>query len=77
MRLLAFFDAGRGANNNVTSASTLPSTVTLASFGAGLRYTLGRDFSLRLDVARVLLNGNSVTEQRGDLNAHLSAILGF
>ena len=77
LRLLGFFDAARGANNNVTAASTVPSTLTLASFGAGLRYTLGRDFSLRLDVARVLLNGNSVTEQRGDLNAHLSAILGF
>ncbi|MEN2674706.1 ShlB/FhaC/HecB family hemolysin secretion/activation protein [Herbaspirillum huttiense] len=77
LRLLGFVDAARGANNNVTAASTVPSTLTLASFGAGLRYTLGRDFSLRLDVARVLLNGNSVTEQRGDLNAHLSAILGF
>ncbi len=77
LRLLAFVDLGRGANNNVTAASTLPSTVTLASFGAGLRYILGRDVSLRLDVARVLLNGNSATEQRGDLNAHLSAILGF
>lgn len=77
LRLLGFVDAARGANNNVTAASTVPSTLTLASFGAALRYTLGRDFSLRLDVARVLLNGNSVTEQRGDLNAHLSAILGF
>lgn len=77
LRLLGFVDAARGANNNVTGASTVPSTLTLASFGAGLRYTLGRDFTLRLDVARVLLNGNSVTEQRGDLNAHLSAILGF
>lgn len=77
LRLLGFVDAARGANNNVTAASTVPSTLTLASFGAGLRYTLGRDFNLRLDVARVLLNGHSVTEQRGDLNAHLSAILGF
>ncbi|TDY91249.1 UNVERIFIED_ORG: hemolysin activation/secretion protein [Herbaspirillum seropedicae] len=77
LRLLGFVDAARGANNNVTAASTVPSTLTLASFGTGLRYTLGRDFTLRLDVARVLLNGNSVTEQRGDLNAHLSAILGF
>lgn len=77
LRLLGFVDAARGANNNVTAASTVPSTLTLASFGAGLRYTLGRDFTLRLDVARVLLNGHSVTEQRGDLNAHLSAILGF
>lgn len=77
LRLLGFVDAGRGANNNVTAASTLSSTVTLASVGAGLRYTLGRDISLRLDVARVLLNGKSATEQRGDLNAHLSATLGF
>ncbi len=77
MRLLAFVDAGRGANNNVTSSSQVQSTLTLASIGAGLRYALGRDFNLRLDVARVLLNGNSITEQRGDLNAHLSATLGF
>ncbi|MFJ3057976.1 ShlB/FhaC/HecB family hemolysin secretion/activation protein [Herbaspirillum sp. NPDC087042] len=77
MRLLAFVDAGRGANNNVTASSSVPSTLTLASIGAGLRYALGRDFNLRLDVARVLLNGNSATEQRGDLNAHLSATLGF
>lgn len=77
MRLLAFIDAGRGANNNVTASSSVSSTLTLASIGAGLRYALGRDFNLRLDVARVLLNGNSTTEQRGDLNAHLSATLGF
>ncbi|KAF1044236.1 MAG: Hemolysin transporter protein ShlB [Herbaspirillum frisingense] len=77
MRLLAFIDAARSANNNVTATSPIQSTLSLASIGAGMRYTLGRDFSLRLDVARVMVNGNSATEKRGDLNAHLSAILGF
>lgn len=76
MRLLAFLDAGRGANNN-TDGSTVKATMSLASIGAGLRYSLGRDFVLKLDVARVLLNGDSATEKRGDLNAHLSATLGF
>ena len=77
LRLLAFVDLGRGSNNNVTPAAQVPSTLNLASVGVGMRYALGRDLTLRLDVARVLANGNSVTENRGDLNAHLSAILGF
>ncbi|EJM96069.1 hemolysin activation/secretion protein [Herbaspirillum sp. YR522] len=76
LRLLGFIDAGRGFNNN-TGGSTLASTVSVASIGLGARYALGRDFNLRLDVARVQLNGGASTEKRGDLNAHLSAVLGF
>ena len=76
LRLLGFIDAGRGFNNN-TDGNALASTLSVASIGFGARYALGRDFNLRLDVARVQLNGGASTEKRGDLNAHLSAVLGF
>ncbi len=76
LRLLAFYDIGRG-HNNKTAGSALAPSMTVASFGFGARYSLGRDFNLRLDVARVANAGHSPTEKRGDLKAHLSAILGF
>ncbi|WP_237772378.1 ShlB/FhaC/HecB family hemolysin secretion/activation protein [Herbaspirillum robiniae] len=76
LRLLAFYDIGRGYNNK-TAGSALAPNMTVASIGFGARYTLGRDFNLRLDVARVSIAGTSQTENRGDLNAHLSATLGF
>lgn len=76
LRLLAFYDIGRGYNSNVGS-SGIPSSMTVASIGFGARYALGRDFNLKLDVARVAIAGTSLTEKRGDLNAHVSANLGF
>ncbi|MBP0598550.1 ShlB/FhaC/HecB family hemolysin secretion/activation protein [Herbaspirillum sp. LeCh32-8] len=77
LRLLGFYDLGRGFNNNAGGVTLIPSTMTVASLGVGARYNLGRDFVLRLDVARVAISGTSATEKRGDLNAHLSAVLGF
>ena len=76
LRLLAFYDAGRGYNTHIGN-SDLPSSVTVSSIGVGARYTLGRDLSIKVDVARVGAPGNSVTEQSGDFNAHVSATLGF
>ncbi len=76
LRLLVFYDIGRGYNNK-TAGSALASSMTVASIGFGARYNVGRDFNLRLDVARVSIAGTSQTEKRGDLNAHLSATLGF
>jgi len=76
LRLLSFYDVGRGYNNHLGN-SVLPSTVSVSSIGVGARYTLGRDFNLKLDVARVAVPGNSTTEHRGDYNAHVSATLGF
>ncbi|WP_173830617.1 ShlB/FhaC/HecB family hemolysin secretion/activation protein [Herminiimonas arsenitoxidans] len=76
LRLLAFYDIGRGYNNKVGSTG-IPSSMTVASIGVGARYVLGRDFNLRLDVARVQNAGTAITESRGDVNAHLSATLGF
>lgn len=76
LRGLLFVDAGYGANRN-TAGSYVPAHTHVASTGAGLRYTLTRDFSARLDVARVLEPGSSYTEKRGDWRAHLSAMLAF
>ena len=76
LRLLAFFDIGHGHNDNV-GTSGIPSNLNVSSIGVGARYTLGRNVSLRLDVADVGMPGNSLTEKRGDVNAEVSAILGF
>jgi len=76
LRLLAFYDIGRGYNNNVGGGSVVNS-VTVSSMGIGARYSFSRDFNVKLDVARVSVPGTSSTEKRGDLNAHISAILGF
>jgi hemolysin activation/secretion protein len=76
LRGVFFVDAGHGTNNNVGS-SGVPGSVTISSMGAGLRYVLSRDFSLNVDLARVNNAGTSVTEKRGDWNAHLSASLAF
>ncbi|MNY46133.1 hypothetical protein D3C86_1812840 [compost metagenome] len=76
LRALAFVDAGYGANRNA-AGSYLPGHTQVASAGVGARYALGRDFSARLDVARVLDAGISRTEQRGDWRAHLSAMFAF
>ena len=76
LRGVFFIDAGHGSNNKVGS-SGLPGSVTVSSVGAGLRYVLSRDFSLNVDLARVNNAGTSLTEKRGDWNAHLSASLAF
>jgi hemolysin activation/secretion protein len=76
LRALAFLDAGYGANKQ-SGGTYLPRSVSVSSAGVGLRYGYGRDFSLRLDLARVNNPGTSSSEQRGDWNAHLSANLSF
>jgi len=76
LRLLGFYDIGRGYNNHVGVSGILPS-MTVSSVGVGARYALGRDFNVKLDIARVGASGNSLTEKRGDINAHVSALLGF
>ncbi|WP_332746125.1 ShlB/FhaC/HecB family hemolysin secretion/activation protein [Hydrogenophaga sp.] len=76
LRALVFVDAGYGSNRK-TSGTYLPSHTHVASTGMGARYGMSRDFSVRLDVARVLDSGSSFTEKRGDWRAHLSAMLAF
>jgi len=76
LRALVFFDAGQGSNSR-TAGTAVPGRVHVSSVGVGARYGWGRDFSLRLDIARVNDAGPSLTEKRGDWRAHLSAMLAF
>ena len=76
LRLLAFVDAGHGSNKR-TDGTLVPHNVDVSSVGFGTRYTWSRDFSLRLDVARVLSAGSSFTEQSGDWRAHFLAVLAY
>lgn len=76
LRGLLFVDTGYGANRKA-AGTYLPSHTNVASTGMGARYNASRDFSVRLDLARVLASGRSFTEKRGDWRAHLSAMFAF
>lgn len=76
LRGLVFVDAGYGANRKA-AGTYLPGSTNVASTGVGARYSLSRDFSVRLDVARVLAAGSSFTEKCGDWRAHVSATFAF
>ena len=76
LRLLSFYDLGRGYNSNIGAGAT-PAMVTVASIGAGARYAAGKDFNVRADLARVMNPGTAAVERRGDWHAHISAVLGF
>jgi hemolysin activation/secretion protein len=81
LRLLGFYDFGAGYNSHLGN-STTPATISVASIGIGARYTAGKDFNLRADLARVTIPGRTSTidpssVRRGDWRAHISAVLGF
>ncbi|MGP1678091.1 MAG: ShlB/FhaC/HecB family hemolysin secretion/activation protein [Burkholderiales bacterium] len=77
LRLLAFYDFARGYNHNVPAGSLTPTNVSVASLGAGLRYALGKDFSLRFDLAQVVDAGPPGTKERGDWRGHLNVMIAF
>jgi hemolysin activation/secretion protein len=87
LRVLAFYDLAHGYNHSVPAGSFTPERIGLASIGAGLRYTVGKNFSLRFDLARVLDAGpaNPVanatptlsSKERGDWRGHLNVMIGF
>ena len=76
LRALVFADAGHGFNSHV-GASGIPASATVSSLGVGLRAGFGRDFTARVDVARVGDAGGSATEHRGDWNAHVAVAYAF
>jgi hemolysin activation/secretion protein len=76
LRLLSFYDLGRGYNSHIGTGAT-PAVVTVASIGAGLRYAAGKDFNVRVDLARVINPGTAALVSSGDWRAHVSAVLGF
>ena len=77
LRALVFFDFAHGYNHNVAVGSLTPANVGVASAGAGLRYALAKDFSLRFDLAQVLDGGPPGTKERGDWRGHLNVMIAF
>jgi hemolysin activation/secretion protein len=78
LRALAFYDFARGYNHNVAAGSLTPPTrIGIASIGAGVRYALGKDFSLRFDLAQVVDAGPPNTKERGDWRGHLNVMIAF
>jgi hemolysin activation/secretion protein len=87
LRALAFYDIAHGYNHNVPAGSATPGSIGLASLGAGLRYTVGKNFSLRFDLARVMDAGPAnpvanttptlTSKERGDWRGHLNVMIGF
>ena len=87
LRALAFYDFAHGYNHNVPAGSLTPGSLSVASIGAGLRYALGKNFSLRFDLARVIEAGppnptpnttpTLTSKERGDWRGHLNVMIGF
>jgi len=77
LRALAFYDVGRGYNQNVPAGSLTPARVSIASVGAGLRYALRKDVSLRFDLAQVVDGGPVGTKEHGDWRGHVNLMLAF
>jgi len=77
LRALAFYDLAQGYNRNVPAGSLTPASVSAASVGAGLRYVIAKDFSLRFDLAQVIDAGPANTKERGDWRGHLNVMLAF
>ncbi len=77
LRALTFVDLAHGYNHNVPSGSLTPGSVNVASVGAGLRYSQGKDFSLRFDLAEVIDSGPVGTRARGEWRGHLNVMIAF
>jgi len=77
LRVLAFYDFSRGYNHGVPEGSLTPARIGVASVGAGLRYGIGKDFSLRFDLGQVLDAGPPNTKERGDWRGHLNVMFAF
>ena len=69
-RALLFYDAGQ-AKPATTPPGTAAKT-TISSIGIGLRANYGEQFSMRLDVAKIVKAGKDPEQQAGDKRVHLS-----
>jgi hemolysin activation/secretion protein len=73
LRGLLFFDFARAANNPLPGEAKQP--VSIASIGAGFRWTVERDFNMRFDLARVVDDG--ATGRLAHFRGHISAYFGM
>ena len=72
-RALLFYDFGEVRRNRLQPGDLSP--VAISSAGAGLRFGVKKDFSLRLDWARV--HDGGVSRSKGDHRSHLGMVLAF
>ncbi len=78
LRAVVFYDFGRVYNDAVQGIPYSFDKAELASLGAGLRYGLSKNASIKLDVARVLDAGPVASGERpGNCRAHLSLQASF
>lgn len=91
LKAVGFYDFGRSSNYQVDRATqeTSYSKAGIASVGFGLRYSLAKDFSVKLDFARVVDAGPADvkpgtsavfpanTESRGDWRGHFGLQLAY
>lgn len=73
LRLLAFYDTGAVFRND-----PVPGDITeerIGSAGAGMRFDIKKNFSLRADVASVLNEGGS--QQKNEVRGHFGVLLSF
>jgi len=73
LRFLLFYDIAGAANNPL--AGETRQRVSIAGAGAGFRWNIRRNFSMRFDLARVMDEGGS--RKAGDVRGHISVYLGF
>lgn len=73
LRGLLFYDVARAANNPL--AGEARQAVSISSIGAGVRWSIQRNFNMRLDLARVINGGGG--RKAGDLRGHFSIYFGF
>ncbi|MBI2959469.1 MAG: ShlB/FhaC/HecB family hemolysin secretion/activation protein [Betaproteobacteria bacterium] len=76
LRAVAFYDFARGFNARAAGSSAAEE-IGIASVGAGLRYALGKDLSVRFDLAQVLDAGPPNTKARGEWRGHLNVMIAF
>jgi hemolysin activation/secretion protein len=70
LRPVAFFDFGWAGNNHRVPCDAGGASCTLASVGGGIRFTIGKQLSGRLDFGHALMDGNQKTA--GTTRGHLA-----
>lgn len=84
LRAVLFYDFARGSNKDAATLAVtgVPATNGIAAAGAGLRYSLDKNVSIRFDLATVVKAGvvsalGTKSEGEGDWRGHFALSVGF
>jgi len=83
LRAVFFYDFARGTNVDSEQAVTgVPASNGIAALGAGIRYAIDKNISVRFDLATVVKEGvtsalGTKTESAGDWRGHFGVSVGF